>query len=122
MKYSIPEAAKALEVTEAYIRLMIREGVIESSLEPVSEGSRVTKHMIADVELAAFAQREGRRAPRRKDGRLKCVFYATMNELNLVKEILYGTHEEGLMEVAQTMITSKGTPRERWVPPSQRKE
>jgi excisionase family DNA binding protein len=119
--YTIPEAAKELEVTEAYIRMMIREGVIETTMVPTREGSRVTKHTISDEELEAFAHREGKRAPRRRDGRSKCVFYATLEELDRVKELLYATHEDGLMTVAQTMTTTRGTT-ERWIPPSQRKE
>ena len=116
--YDIFEAAQELGLSEAYIRMQIRHKVIKSVPTPVSEGSRVTKHMIPVSELKLFASRDYARAPRRDDGRAKCCFYATPDEVNRIKELLYLSEDPGLKVVAQSIITNKGVPDEHYVPPS----
>lgn len=105
-KYTIPLAAKQLHLSEAWIRAAIRNGEIESKMEPTHKGSLVMKHVISEKELRRFANREERRAPRREDGRSKWFFYASPEEVNLVKELLYTSNLEQLKVVAQTIQPS----------------
>jgi hypothetical protein len=121
-KYGIPEAAQELQLSEAYIRMCIRNGSLISKMEPVSEGSTVMKHVITQRALDEFANRDTRRAPRRADGRAKWVFYASPEEVNLVKELLYTSNIPGLAVVAQSISSNaKGnSDDEPYVPPSKR--
>jgi hypothetical protein len=115
--YTIPEAAAKLNLTEAYIRLMVRQEVIQTRPEPIKEGSRVTRHMISEQELELFATRDGKKAPRRKDGRKKHCLYALPEEMLRIKELLYSTHDAGLAIVAQS-IDGGIEDEEYYVPPS----
>jgi len=51
---SIVEAAKYLNIGEAYLRTLIRKGRIKTSRVPLREGSIVFKHVIAITELDAW--------------------------------------------------------------------
>jgi len=115
--FDIFQAAQELQLSKEYIRLLVRQGVIVTKQVPIKEGSAVLKHVIAKSELIAFASRENAKAPRRTDGRGKHCFYATEEETLRIKEILYATHDEGLMIVAATLQTKEG-PNGHYVPPS----
>ena len=115
----IYEAAKYLSLSPAYVRMNIRNGIIKSTRVPTHEGSRVMKHMVTEKELRAFKDREYARAPRREDGRAKCCFYATTDEVNLIKELLYTSNDPGLAVVALSITShSKGGSNERFIPRS----
>jgi len=117
-QYDIYQAANMLQVSAAYVRMMVRNKQIETTMVPIKEGSQVMKHLISQSELDAFGEREYKRAPRRTDGRAKCCFYASEEELRLVKELLYQTHDVGLAVVAQTMSNSKGVIDDVYIPRS----
>jgi hypothetical protein len=119
--FDIPQAAEELDLSPAYIRLMVRQGVIETKLEPIREGSGIKHHLISKTELMAFAGRDNGRAPRRNDGRRKCVLYALPEELDRIKELLYATHDPGLTIVAQSIQGGKDNGTEYYVPPSKLK-
>ena len=118
MTYTIPQAAKLLKLSEAYVRMMIRRGIIKSEKRPIREGSFVMQHWVSQQEIDMFANRESRRAPRRGDGRAKWCFYATEDEALRVQELLYLSHEDSMAIVAQTIpIKHKA---EEYIPPSKR--
>lgn len=115
----IYEAAKYLNLSPAYIRMNIRNKFIKSTQVPTHDGSRVLKHMITEAELKRFASRDYARAPRRDDGRAKCCFYATNEEVDMIKELLYTSNDPGLIVVAQSITSNtKGGSNERFVPRS----
>lgn len=115
--FDIFQAAQELDLTEGYVRLMVRQGVIATKKVPVREGSSVMKHVISKKELYAFSQREGAKSPRRRDGRNKHCFYSTDEELLRVKELLYATHDPGLMVVAESIVVKEIT-NDHYIPPS----
>jgi len=105
-KFTIPQAAKELKVTEAWVRTAIRMGDLPSTMEPTFKGSRVMKHMISKKALDQFANRDNRRASRRDDGRAKWFFYASPEEVRLMKEVMYTSDLEQLKIVAGTILPS----------------
>lgn len=94
--YDIKEAATELNFSESYIRTLIRRGTLETTRVPLSEGSLVTKHMIAAEELDRFMNQAPHKT-RRHDGRNKFTLYAGPEE---VGEIMVLLRESGYDEVA----------------------
>jgi hypothetical protein len=119
--FDIPQAAAELDLSVTYVRLMVRQGVIKTTKVPIREGVSIKKHVISKSELIAFASRENARQPRRNDGRGKVVLYATDDEINRIKELLYTTHDEGLAIVAQSIQGGKNDSTTYYVPPSKLK-
>lgn len=111
--YSIDEAAERLKVTPTWVRRAIREKRLASTLVPIEEGSLTRKHVISESALVAFENREGRKKARREDKRAKWVFYASPDEVNRIKELLYTSDDTGLQVVASTIIPN--APKQRWL-------
>lgn len=77
--YGIKEAAVYLGIDQMYMRKLLRDGKIPSTMQPVKPGSEVHKHVIAEKDLEAWKVR-GRSSSSRQDGRNKWVVYATKDE------------------------------------------
>jgi len=98
--YDINSAAQAAGFTTAYIRNLIRKGVIHATREPVREGSLVTRYVIDSQELDRFLNTVPHKS-RREDSRNKFVMYATPDEFTAAIQALEAA---GLHEVA-SLIT-----------------
>lgn len=75
--YSIREAARALEVSEMYLRKQVNVGKIPTTKVQISEN--VWRHEISEKDLKAFKNRTSTRSSR-DDGRNKFVVYLTHAE------------------------------------------
>ena len=102
-QYSIDEAAAVAQVTPAWIRAAIRGRQLKSALVPIHEGALTKKHLISESALQEFMSRENQHTPRREDKRGKWIMYATPEEVKLIKELLYSTHDVHLEVVASTI-------------------
>lgn len=85
--YTIRTAAKKLNKSEQYIRKCVREGKIETELNPIKAGSVTMRHEISEAELERFAKRTSNRSSR-EDGRNKYVAYLSQSEFKAVTELL----------------------------------
>lgn len=101
-KLSINQAAVRVKLTPQYIRSLIRLDRIKSTLEPITPGSTVTRHMI-DVEELMHYLEHGQARTRRTDKRHKWVMYATFEEMAAAKTALIGA---GLGELAELIRTA----------------
>lgn len=79
--FSIKSAAIYLGIDAQYMRKLIRDGKIHTTLVAVN-GTRVQRHEISLADLEAYKQRAHVRSGGRADGRNKVVVYANPSELN----------------------------------------
>lgn len=99
---SIPEAAKRMSLTSAYVRTLIRKDRLASHLVPIAPESLVMRHMISEEDVVAFLQGTPRKT-KRADNRNKYVFYATPEEHQAVVEAL---EKAGLHTIVDMMGTA----------------
>ena len=100
MKYTIAEVATMLGYTKQYVKHLIRKKLLESSKEPVFEGSHTLRHMVTQEQLDAFLARPNTRS-RRSDSRNKFIFYAFPDEYF---KIIEAVRQAGFEDVAKTMM------------------
>lgn len=77
--FTIDEAAEYMGYSSSYTRSLIHNGKLESTMQPVSEGSGVKKHTITKAACDDFLENAPHRN-RREDGRNKYIMYATPKE------------------------------------------
>lgn len=85
--YGIKDAAKYLGVDEQYLRKLVREEKLPTTMVPVKAGSNVMKHQIAEADLDARKANAGHKAGGRSDGRNKWTLYATREEMAAIAKI-----------------------------------
>lgn len=98
-KYDINETAKLMNFTPAYVRSLIRKGLLASELEPIVPETLVKHHVITDAEVKRFMG-QSRRTAHRKDGRNKFVIYMDTDERTRVLKVLT---DNKLEDVAATI-------------------
>ena len=100
---SIKAAADKFNKHPHYIRKLVREGKVESSLQPSPHNSNIKRHEIDEESLTSYLSTSGGRG-RRDDGRRKFTLYLDVNEeLPVVEEFLnqHGiTRDNGLFDFA----------------------
>jgi len=97
---NIPGAAKYLNYTRPYVRALIRNKKIKTTLRPIAPNAKVKRHMIAITELKKFQLTRITRT-RRKDGRNKYILYVTPGEH---QEVLTALKNAGLQDVADLIV------------------
>ena len=95
-KYTIEETATELSFSTQYIRLLIRQGRLKTTLEPLVEGSLVSHHMVSVEELERY-RNEAPRKSRRPDGRNKFIIYLKATEIAPARKAL---QDAGMPDVA----------------------
>ena len=95
-KHNLEKTAEMMHFTTAYIRSLIRKGLLVSEKEPIVPESLVTRHMISDEEIARFMG-QTRRTTHRVDGRNKFVVYMDPVECEKVKRLLTENELEGVI-------------------------
>lgn len=79
---TIRQTAQQMNVSEMYVRKLIKEGKLQSSLE-VIPGTKIERHNISEASIIAFQKRASNRSSR-DDGRNKFTLYATPKELEAI--------------------------------------
>lgn len=77
-KYTIRQASREMNVSEMYVRKLIKEGKLESELVTIP-GTKIERHEISAESLKAFQERSSNRSSR-EDGRNKFTVYFTAAE------------------------------------------
>jgi hypothetical protein len=96
-KYTIDEAAVELSFSAQHIRTLIRQGRLESTMEPLAEGSLVEHHIISAEELERY-RNEVPHKSRRSDGRNKFIIYLLATEIAPVRKAL---EKAGFADIAK---------------------
>jgi hypothetical protein len=94
--YDIEDAATELGFSAMYIRVLVHSGRLNSTMEPITPGSLVTKHVITAEELERF-RNEVPHKSKRADGRNKFIIYLLPTEIAPARKAL---EKAGLPEVA----------------------
>ena len=97
LKFDIEETAEELNFSAQYIRLLVRTGRLHSTMEPITEGSLVERHVITAEELERY-KNEAPHKSRRSDGRNKFIIYLAVKEIAPARKALKAA---GLKEVAE---------------------
>jgi len=84
---TIPEAALYTGFSEPYVRSLIRDQKLPSTLRPINPGSGIHAHYISLDDLTTFLE-NSRRRTRRNDSRNKYILYATPVELDETLRVL----------------------------------
>lgn len=100
--YTIAELARKLGFTPAYVRMLIRKKLLESSLEPIAPGANVTRHIVTEEDLNDYLTGSKRRS-KRTDGRNKYVFYATPGEHD---QVIVALDAANLHQVVESLRTA----------------
>lgn len=100
-------SAKFLGIGEAYMRTLIRKGVIPTALQPIAKDSQVRKHMLKVSDLEAFRDREQHRTGARADGRNRYLIHLNSEELEGLQEFLTINYPE--VEVRRAVKPKYGT-------------
>lgn len=85
--YGIKEAAKYLGVDEQYLRKLVRDGKLPTTMIPIKTGSNVKKHVIDQNDLDARKANAGHKAGGRTDGRNKWTLYASKEEMVKIAKV-----------------------------------
>ena len=85
---TIKTASAKYGKSQVYIRRAIRENKLETTLQPISKGSKTKQHVVTVAAYEVWrSERSGR--SRRDDGRNKFVFYANKDtELQVIKDAI----------------------------------
>lgn len=78
-EFTIKEAAKYMNLTEAYVRSLIRGDRLPSELRPIAFEAAVSRHIIQLTDIETFLK-ETTRKTKRNDGRNKYVMYLNPQE------------------------------------------
>ena len=100
---TIRKAAIACQVSEMYIRKMIKQGKIETS--KVADTANTWHHEISGAELARFKARSSIRTSR-EDGRNKFVAYMNAAEEAKVRQLL---KDNALVDVERLISRANST-------------
>jgi hypothetical protein len=85
--HTLKEVAQELGLTEFRVRSAIRKGDLKTTMEPVKDGSKTNRHMIAEADVLAWRSATGSHT-RRADGRNKYNIYMTPAEYDQVMALL----------------------------------
>lgn len=99
MVYDIKQAADRLGYTAQYIRMLIRDDLLEAEQIPISPGALVHKYVMTEAAIVTFETTVQSKS-RRTDNRTKWVSYASFNEMEQVIKLL---EDNGLQDVADTI-------------------
>ena len=103
---TLKEVAKELGLTEFRVRTAIREGDLQTTMEPVKEGSKTNRHMITAEAVAEWRSHTGNHT-RRADGRNKFNIYMTVEEYDVVLALMKENKIELPIERANTKKVSE---------------
>jgi hypothetical protein len=109
--YTIKTAAARMNLTEAYVRSLIRTGKLVSNLEPIGFEAAVKRHIITETDITDFL-RDTPRKTKRTDGRNKYVFYATPEEVDQTLTALRGARLDIIAGFIHTANRLKSRPME----------
>jgi excisionase family DNA binding protein len=84
--YSIKEVSSLLSLSEVYVRRMIQQGKLKSTLVQIND-SEVKKHMIDEKDLEIW-RKNSQSHSSRKDDRNKFTIYLNQEELVKVTSLL----------------------------------
>lgn len=102
--FTIREAAAKLNVSEMYVRKLIKQGKIESDLKAIP-GTKIQRHEISEESLEDYANSASNRSSR-EDGRNKFTAYFTPEEYEKVVKIL----NENMSEYEVESLISRTNP------------
>jgi len=101
-EFTIKQAAKHMGLTDAYVRALIRQKKLPSTLVPIAKDADVSRHIITLDDINEY-ERGATHKTKRKDGRNKFVFYATPTEAQAAVKVL---QDAGLDLIASTVRTA----------------
>jgi excisionase family DNA binding protein len=97
-RYTIKQAAAALDLSEVYVRRMIQQGKLETVRTQVGD-TEVWRHEISESTLNEWRKSAGSRSSR-SDGRTKFTLYATPDELKTIVELFKANKVQAPIERA----------------------
>ncbi len=104
---SLDEAAKILGFTKLYTRTLVRRGKLKTKKVQVGPASQVWKHMVLRSDVEDYGKGAARKVrSSRLDGRYRYTMYASPEELEEIKRILF---ENKLGEVADLIVHPTNT-------------
>lgn len=104
--YTIKSLASALGLSEVYVRRAILEKKLDTSLEPIKEGSEIMRHRITQASVDSWRGSTTSRS-RREDGRNKFNLYATQEELAALKTMIEKAGSQVIIQKAPTYYKNK---------------
>lgn len=85
---TIKKASEEKGFSSVYIRKAIRDGALETQLEPISEDSEVERHVFTEEAWDAWRASVGKSRSRREDGRTRYKAYMTPEEHEALAELV----------------------------------
>jgi len=101
-EFTIKQAAKHMGLSDAYVRALIRQKKLPSTLVPIAKDADVSRHIITLEDIDEY-EKGATHKTKRKDGRNKFVFYATPTEAQVAIKAL---QDAGLDLIAGTVRTA----------------